>query len=676
MSSVPGEAEGKAEPRALTPEGPAPWAPPAAPAAAAAPAPPRGAASPAAGGPRAAAAAAAPAAVRAADAAAPAAAAAPARAGSVAATYSSCFSSAASSLASSAGSGAAAAAVAAAAPVTVVVASAQAEAESPPAGAGSRPPSPMRVPPPLPRGLLSLGEPEGAAASSRRSSRSRGSRRGSRCASAEAERPPWRPAGVARIPSAVPRASQSSPAEPELAAPAAGEDGDGPGCLTMQRFLSLRNNISLTLDLQVGTEPSASSRDRGNAGETCGWRKLTLATVPTAEDDENMEAAGPSPPGSAPLASDGAPRRRRSLLQVRSATDAAPPRRRSLLQVRSAMTTGGRAARSPDVALDPMVRVGSTRSRKAGLPVEDGRQRPHGLEGKVAAGQGNLPSRRTFRRRGRQGNTPRVQPLQDVQRPRGAQEGDLNEFVQYLGYIVLRVEDPDVLKVADEVTPYSTLDFNEAVAFVEKYARTECQKLLALFRSYDDDESGKLSVEELRRALSSFGFVPYRAMVEEAMEVVDDNGDDELDFEEFMHFLTVYRHHQGFTQQQVSRALRTFGRFTEDIPKLGKVLLKASVGPALCQLYGPRSEGRSANVVVAKHFGSGGRRRGNQVQQHLAGRRSTPSRTCSSSQIFSSSPASCGRARAGHAGLGVQEVRQDLERRRHHFRRRVGDHVG
>jgi Ca2+-binding EF-hand superfamily protein len=400
----------------------------------------------------------------------------------------------------------------------------------------------------------------------------------------------------------------------EQSVPSGGED-DGPGCFTMQRFRNLRNNISLTLDLQIGMEPSASSRHRGSAGETCGWRKLTLAAVPMAEGDEKPETVLPQQFNGDASSSSRRPRRS-SLGGAPPAADGGTPRprrRSSLLQVRS-VTTGGRTARATASA----VKIGSTKPRRTGLPMFEGDDGLMNLEAKWQRVKATCLRGEPFAEedvRAIRHAFSRFKTSNDHE----VHKKDLNEFVQYLGYIVLRAE--DVLKVAEEVTPYSTLDITEAVAFVEKYARAECQKLLVLFQSYDADESGKLSTEELRRALSSFGFVPYRSMVDEAMEAVDDNGDGELDFEEFLHFLTVYRHNQGFTRQQVLRALRTFGRFTQDVPKLGKVLLKASVGPALCQLYGPRSE-RSANTVAVKHFGNGGGRRAAQAQQ-LAGREYT-----------------------------------------------------
>jgi len=54
------------------------------------------------------------------------------------------------------------------------------------------------------------------------------------------------------------------------------------------------------------------------------------------------------------------------------------------------------------------------------------------------------------------------------------------------------------------------------------------------FKSLDDDDSGSIGIEELKRPLIGLGLVNSVQEVEELINIVDDDGSGELEFEEFL----------------------------------------------------------------------------------------------------------------------------------------------
>jgi len=137
---------------------------------------------------------------------------------------------------------------------------------------------------------------------------------------------------------------------------------------------------------------------------------------------------------------------------------------------------------------------------------------------------------------------------------------DLMDLVRYLGYIVLAPE--DVSELADEITPYSDLDFDDVVRFVEKYALKECDRFREIFDAYDEDSSGAISTFELRSLMGDLGFSPSKQLIMEVEQRVDLNDNGELSFRELMHFFTVYRHTYGFCKAEIKELRSTFDSFT------------------------------------------------------------------------------------------------------------------
>jgi len=180
---------------------------------------------------------------------------------------------------------------------------------------------------------------------------------------------------------------------------------------------------------------------------------------------------------------------------------------------------------------------------------------------------------------------------------------DLDELVQYLGYVSTSVG--DVEKLASEVTMYNHMDFDEFLVFMEKFSELETQRFRGFFAEFDKDQSGELSIKELRELMIAIGFIPNKLMIEEALEFVDADGNGQLSFVEFVLFLTVYRHAQGFTRRQVRQMRHVFARFARE----GGGISSVEITPALCLVFGRHVE-TNATALAVRLLGQGWMRRG------------------------------------------------------------------
>lgn len=192
-------------------------------------------------------------------------------------------------------------------------------------------------------------------------------------------------------------------------------------------------------------------------------------------------------------------------------------------------------------------------------------------------------------RTGEQGfSEPEIARLQAVfnrNRPPGSREVHkdvLQEILEGLGYMMCQEE--AVRKIADEVSVYYELDFNDFCKFVESFARYEREQFKIVFDTFDEDHSGTLTRSELRNLMVSLGFTPLRAMVNEALELVDEDKSGKLDFEEVVLLLTLYRSNEGFVREEVKAIKSLFEKQAGD---------KGQISPGelpdfLVRYYGPR----------------------------------------------------------------------------------------
>jgi Ca2+-binding EF-hand superfamily protein len=77
------------------------------------------------------------------------------------------------------------------------------------------------------------------------------------------------------------------------------------------------------------------------------------------------------------------------------------------------------------------------------------------------------------------------------------------------------------------------IDYSEfVVASINEKQMLSNEKLQAAFRMFDKDGSGSISSEEIKAVLG-FGRTLDEAQVEKIIREVDENGDNEISFEEF-----------------------------------------------------------------------------------------------------------------------------------------------
>jgi len=168
----------------------------------------------------------------------------------------------------------------------------------------------------------------------------------------------------------------------------------------------------------------------------------------------------------------------------------------------------------------------------------------------------------------------------------------LHEIFSHLGY--LRVTEEDVSRLADQVTPYATLDFEEFVLLAEKYAYHEFTQFKVIFDSVDLDGNGDLDSDEIMGLMTQLGITPLQKVLEEALQVVDDNCDGKINFEEFVHLMAVYRVTEGFSAAEVEELKAVFDRFALRAPAVGSQpgdvqIRSSSLTEAMLHMFGPQA---------------------------------------------------------------------------------------
>jgi len=134
---------------------------------------------------------------------------------------------------------------------------------------------------------------------------------------------------------------------------------------------------------------------------------------------------------------------------------------------------------------------------------------------------------------------------------------ELAGVLLHLGY--MHVEEADVLRIADEVTKYSTLELDDFMAFMQKYAELETAKYRQVFEAFDEDNSGYLDADEVMKFLKHLGYTPLRGAVDEAIHLVDLDRSGRLEFEEVALLMHLYRSSEGFTKGELERFTAAFG---------------------------------------------------------------------------------------------------------------------
>lgn len=137
----------------------------------------------------------------------------------------------------------------------------------------------------------------------------------------------------------------------------------------------------------------------------------------------------------------------------------------------------------------------------------------------------------------------------------------------------------------------SRLDIMEFAYVTHVLLRARREELLDQFKKLDADESGAVSIVELRRFLWGLGFTVWHDDIEEIFAEVDSDRSGWIDFDEFAAGMTLIHERQGFTRTQATELLNIFDKYDRD--HSGRISAEELVG-ALGYF------GRSINVQEAE----------------------------------------------------------------------------
>eukprot|EP00747_Dinoflagellata_sp_TGD_P019529 gnl/TRDRNA2_/TRDRNA2_127234_c0_seq2.p1 gnl/TRDRNA2_/TRDRNA2_127234_c0~~gnl/TRDRNA2_/TRDRNA2_127234_c0_seq2.p1 ORF type:complete len:588 (-),score=134.52 gnl/TRDRNA2_/TRDRNA2_127234_c0_seq2:101-1813(-) len=114
-----------------------------------------------------------------------------------------------------------------------------------------------------------------------------------------------------------------------------------------------------------------------------------------------------------------------------------------------------------------------------------------------------------------------------------------------------------------------TLTFQEFLGWARRLREAEIEEYRKEFALFDADGSGTIDAPELPAMMKHLGYTPLASTISELLHRVDEDGNGELDFDEFVNLMAVYRETDGFTQDQVEEMRQAFNAF--DYDKSGEI---------------------------------------------------------------------------------------------------------
>lgn len=170
---------------------------------------------------------------------------------------------------------------------------------------------------------------------------------------------------------------------------------------------------------------------------------------------------------------------------------------------------------------------------------------------------------------------------------------DLRSIMQHLGYMM--TDEETIKEIAGQVTQNHMIEQHAFVSFAENLTKHENRRFKEIFDTFDEDGSGRLDLAELRKFMVAIGFTPLRAMLREAMELVNADGADSIGFNEMLHLLAIYRHTEGFTNNELKDLHSLFSKAKSDD---SHEVSAAGLKDVLQGFYGPQSS------MIAKWVGA------------------------------------------------------------------------
>lgn len=109
-----------------------------------------------------------------------------------------------------------------------------------------------------------------------------------------------------------------------------------------------------------------------------------------------------------------------------------------------------------------------------------------------------------------------------------------------------------------------TIAFSEFLIWARRLRAAEIEEYRRQFDRFDDDKSGFIDPDEILQLLRWLGYEPLRDMVQAIMHEVDEDSNGELDFDEFVELMGLFRSTHGFSREEIDDFRHVFEQFDCD----------------------------------------------------------------------------------------------------------------
>eukprot|EP00928_Gymnodinium_smaydae_P053268 TRINITY_DN37300_c0_g1_i1.p1 TRINITY_DN37300_c0_g1~~TRINITY_DN37300_c0_g1_i1.p1 ORF type:complete len:953 (+),score=192.15 TRINITY_DN37300_c0_g1_i1:45-2861(+) len=118
-------------------------------------------------------------------------------------------------------------------------------------------------------------------------------------------------------------------------------------------------------------------------------------------------------------------------------------------------------------------------------------------------------------------------------------------------------------KAKEPQSEKGSFSFREFLSWARRMRESELQDYRQAFQSFDSDGNGMMSRDELVEMMRSLGYTPLKGPLIESLSQVTDDIEKELDFDDFLNLMIIFRKSDGFTHKEHADLLAAFQSFDE-----------------------------------------------------------------------------------------------------------------
>ena len=131
----------------------------------------------------------------------------------------------------------------------------------------------------------------------------------------------------------------------------------------------------------------------------------------------------------------------------------------------------------------------------------------------------------------------------NISKKQYSEEVDMNEIVTFLGGMGLLTSESEIEEILEEqeLRCFIKVDFNELIQLLVDKIRSVNEKkaIHEMFQLFDKDGNGFITGHELRSVMHSLGENLPDEIIDEMIDEADMNGDNQIDFFEFVKTLSM-----------------------------------------------------------------------------------------------------------------------------------------